>query len=31
MRGMDGLKIFDPFDLNKENDIKETIEKFLKN
>ena len=31
MRGMDGLKIFDPFDLNKENDIKETIESFLKN
>ena len=31
MRGMDGLKIFDPFDLNKENDIKETIEKFIKN
>jgi hypothetical protein len=28
---MDGLKIFDPFDLNKENDIKETIESFLKN
>jgi tRNA dimethylallyltransferase len=31
MRGMDGLKIFDPFDLNKENDIKKTIESFLKN
>ena len=30
MRGMNGLKIFDPFDLNKENDIKETIESFLR-
>ena len=30
MRGMNGLKIFDPFDLNKESDIKETIEGFLK-
>ena len=30
MRGMDGLKIFDPFDLNKEDVIKETIESFLK-
>ena len=30
MRGMNGLKIFDPFDLNKENVIKETIESFLK-
>ena len=30
MRGMDGLKIFDPFDLNKEGVIKETIESFLK-
>jgi len=31
MRGMDGLKIFDPFDLNKENVIKKTIESFLRN
>ena len=30
MRGMDGLKIFDPFDLNKEDVVKETIESFLK-
>jgi len=30
MRGMGGLKIFDPFDENKECVIKETIENFLK-
>ena len=30
MRGMSGLKIFDPFDLNKESVIKETVESFLK-
>jgi len=30
MRGMDGLKIFDPFELNKEDVIKETIESFLR-
>ena len=30
MRGMDGLKIYDPFELNKEDVIKETIENFLK-
>ena len=30
MRGMNGLKIFDPFDPNKEVVIKETIERFLK-
>ena len=30
MRGMNGLKIFDPFDLNKESDIKEIIESFLR-
>jgi hypothetical protein len=31
MRRMDGLKVFDPFDPNKEDVIKETIERFLKN
>ena len=30
MRGMNGLKIFDPFDLNKESEIKQTIESFLR-
>ena len=30
MRGMNGLKIFDPFDLNKESEIKQTIERFLR-
>lgn len=30
MRGMNGLKIFDPFDPNKESDIKEIIESFLR-
>ena len=30
MRGMNGLKIFDPFDLNKEDIIGETIESFLR-
>ena len=30
MRGMDGLKIFDPFDLKREGIVKETIESFLK-
>ena len=29
MRGMDGLKIFDPFDLKREDIVKETIESFL--
>ena len=29
MRGMDGLKIFDPFDLKREGIVKETIESFL--
>ena len=30
MRGMDGLKIFDPFEINKQDVIKETIENFLR-
>ena len=30
MRGMNGLKIFDPFDVSQESVIKETIESFLK-
>ena len=30
MRGMNGLKIFDPFDVGQESVIKETIESFLK-